>query len=249
MGVAQSHPHRFRGFVIRSTRALAVPFALIAALSTVATRAQAQITTWSDRTSFVNAVGSVTTENFLADAAFPLGSTLNSTSSYNVGSWNQVLPGDIKAGVTYSVSSGPLLIDAGGGFNGGFLDGIANGYGTVGPLTATFDGAVKGFGFVTNYLMGSTFDIVIAFRNGSYSNQFAVNNNGLQFFGFSSESQDIASVTIGGNGSQGFNFVVDDFEFSSTAMPSTSVPEPSTFALMAAGGLVMAGFARRRQQA
>ncbi|WP_310570942.1 PEP-CTERM sorting domain-containing protein [Gemmatimonas sp.] len=236
--------------MIRSTRALAVPFALLAALSTVATRAQAQITTWSDRTAFVNAVGAVTTENFLGNAAFPLGSTLNSLSSYNVGSWNQVLPGAIKAGVTYSVSSGPLLIDAGGGFDGGFLVGMFNNYGTVGPLTATFDGAVQGFGFLTNYLMGSQFDVIIAFRNGSTSSQLGINNeNGLQFFGFSSENQDIASVTIGGNGSQGFNFALDDFTFSANAMPSTSVPEPSTFALMAAGGLVMAGVARRRKQA
>lgn len=235
--------------MIRSTRALAVPFAFVAAMSTVATRAQAQITTWSDRTAFVNAVGSVTTENFLDNAAFPLGSTLNSTSSYNVGSWNQVLPGDIKPGVTYSVSNGPLLIDGGGGFEGGFLDGIGS-YGTVGPLTATFDGAVQGFGFLTNYLMGSSFDVVIAFRNGATSNQLGINNeNGLQFFGFTSENQDIASVTINGNRSQGFNFALDDFTFSANAMPSTSVPEPSTFALMAAGGLVMAGVARRRKQA
>lgn len=235
--------------MIRSTRALAVPFALLAALSTVATRAQAQITTWSDRTAFVNAVGSVTTENFLASSAFPLGSTLNSTSSYNVGTGNQVLPGDIQAGVTYSVSSGPLLIDAGGGFDGGFLDGIFNNYGTVGPLTATFDGAVQGFGFLTNSLMGSSFDVIIAFRNGATSNQLGINNeNGLEFFGFSSANQDIASVTIGGN-DQTFNFAIDDFTFSANAMPSTSVPEPSTFALMAAGGLVMAGVARRRKQA
>ncbi|QJR36352.1 PEP-CTERM sorting domain-containing protein [Gemmatimonas groenlandica] len=235
--------------MIRSTRALAVPFALLAALSTVATRAQAQVTTWSDRTAFVNAVGAVTTENFLDNAAFPLGSTLNSTSSYNEGTWAQVLPGNIKAGVTYSVSSGPLLIDGGGGFEGGFLDGIFNNYGTVGPLTATFNGAVKGFGFLTNNLMGSRFDVIIAFRNGSTSNQLGINNeNGLQFFGFSSANQDIASVTIGGN-DQTFNFVVDDFTFSANAMPSTSVPEPSTFALMAAGGLVMAGVARRRNRA
>lgn len=234
--------------MIRSTRALLVPFALLAALSTVATRAQAQITTWSDRTAFVNAVGSVTTENFLAHDAFPLGSTLNSTSSYNVGEYNQVLPGDIKAGVTYSVSSGPLLIDGGGGFEGGFLDGLGS-YGTVGPLTATFDGAVKGFGFLTNNLMGSRFDVIIAFRNGATSSQLGINNeNGLQFFGFSSANQDIASVTIGGN-DQTFNFAIDDFTFSADAMPSTSVPEPSTFALMAAGGLVMAGVARRRKQA
>lgn len=249
MGVAPPPPHRLRGFVTVSARALAVPFAFIAALSVVATRAQAQITTWSDRTSFVNAVGAVTTENFLGNAVFPLGSTLNATSSYNVGSWNQVLPGDIKAGVTYSVSSGPLLIDAGGGFSGGFLDGVSSNYGTVGPLTATFDGAVKGFGFLTNYLMGSSFDVVIAFRNGSTSSQLGINNeNGMQFFGFSSANQDIASVTIGGN-DQTYNFAIDDFTFSANALPSTSVPEPSTFALMAAGGLVMAGVARRRKQA
>ena len=226
----------------------AVPFAFIAALSTVATRAQAQITTWSDRTSFVNAVGAVTTENFLASYAFPLGSTLNASSAYTPASGLTVQPGDIKAGVTYSVSSGPLLIDGGGGFDGGFLDGLYS-YGTVGPLTATFDGAVKGFGFLTNSLMGSRFDVIIAFRNGSTNSQLGINNeNGLQFFGFSSANEDIASVTIGGN-SQTFNFVVDDFTFSANALPSTSVPEPSTFALMAAGGLVMAGVARRRTRA
>ncbi len=109
------------------------------------------------------------------------------------------------------MESGPLLIDAGGGFDGGFLDGFS-GWGTVGPLTATFDGRSK------------------------------------QFFGFSSDDQDIASVTIGGNGNE-VNFAIDNFEFSSTAMPTTSVPEPGTFALLAVGGVITAGFARRRKQA
>ncbi|MBL0170290.1 MAG: hypothetical protein IPP90_06080, partial [Gemmatimonadaceae bacterium] len=189
-------------------RRLVVAFAAVV-LSSVSL--QAQITVYNTNLAFLGAVGPVTIEDFTSDYHFDLGSTLNSLSAYTPGSGTPIAPGDIKAGVTYSVSGGPLVIDAGGNFTGGFLDGLYN-RNTVGPLTATFAGPVSGFGFLTNQLMGTFFDITINYVGGSYTNQIAL-STGNQFFGFVSGAQNITSVVIGGD-SQVFNFALDDFTFS-----------------------------------
>jgi len=217
-----------------------------AAVLFVTASAGAQLTTYSSQSALGAAVGPLTVETFTNTSHFPLGSTLNSASSYaGVG----IAPGDIQAGVTYSVAAGPLLIDGGGGFDGGFLDGIGS-YGTVGPLTATFDNAVRGFGFATNYLMGSAFTITLNYTGGSsYTDTFTLANGQLEFFGFSRGTADILSATIGGEGGS-FNFVVDDFAFSSVnEVATTTTPEPGTWALLGTGLLALGGVQVRRKRA
>jgi hypothetical protein len=216
-----------------------------AAILFAAATAGAQVTTYSSQSALGASVGPLTVENFTSGLHYPLGSTLNSASSYAA---TGIAPGDIQAGVTYSVSDGPLLIDGGGGFTGGFLDGL-RGWGTVGPLTATFDAAVRGFGFATNYLMGSAFTVTLNYTGGaSETSTFALTNAGTEFFGFSRETADIVSASIEGN-SDTFNFAVDDFAFSSVnEMPVTTTPEPGTWVLMGTGLLALGGVQVRRKR-
>src|SRR5471032_2744171 len=92
-------------------RALVVPAVAFAALAGTASVARAQVTSTTSTSIFGAAVGPVTVETFGSCCHFPIPSPINSFT-----------PGlGLQPGVTYSVTGGPLLIDGGGGFVGGFL--------------------------------------------------------------------------------------------------------------------------------
>lgn len=223
---------------------------LVVLLATGAIAQAGMITTYADRTTFETALGGpITVETFTEVAHFPISTgILNSSTNLVVDSGPPILPGDIKPGVTYSTAIGTgffFNIDSGGGYVGGFLDGFAQST-YANALTITFDNPVSGFGFDTNSLMGSGFDVAINFTSGpAYANNFAVapNLGPLQFFGFTSDMGDISSVVILGKGNAIFSFALDNFTFGG----STVVPEPSSLALTAIGGLGLIGLARRRR--
>lgn len=73
-----------------------------------------------------------------------------------------------EAGTTYLThvgSSSFFNIDAGGGYTGVFLDSLRS-YGAR-ALTVDFDTTANAFGFDTSNLMGTDFDVVINFTDGS----------------------------------------------------------------------------------
>jgi hypothetical protein len=213
----------------------------VAALSSVA---GAQITVYNNNeAAFLTALGGTpTVEDFTNTSHLFQGSTLNSSSSYP----GLVSPGDIQPGVTYSVGSGSLTIDGGGGFSGGFLDGPNfSPYSAVGPLTATFDSPVQGFGFLTNAAIGGSTQLIQVFQGALETDYTETVSAGNEFFGFVSTNTDITSVMIGGDASQ-FTFAVDDFTFGPVS-PTTSTPEPATLGLLAMGLVCVGGVARRRK--
>jgi hypothetical protein len=209
-------------------------------LVTVSSANAGIISTYSDRTTFDNAVGTTTIEDFTDSTHYPLSSGVLNSSSTEAG----LVAGDIESGVTYSTTIGTgnfFNIDAGGGYTGGMLDSAGGDH----ELTITLDNSISAFGFDTNQLMGSLFDIVINFSSGgSTSLQFSVAQSlNMEFFGFQSSLSDIDSVLISGN-DQTFNFIIDNFAFGGSS--SINVPEPSIIALLGFG-LAGLGFARRRK--
>lgn len=209
-------------------------------LVTVSSANAGIISTYSDRTTFDNAIGTSTIEDFTDSLHYPLSSGVLNSSSTEAG----LVAGDIESGVTYSTTIGTgnfFNIDAGGGYTGGMLDSIQGDH----ELTITLDNSISAFGFDTNQLMGSLFDIVINFSSGdSTSLQFSVaQSTNMEFFGFQSSLSDIDSVLISGN-HQTFNFIIDNFAFGASS--SINVPEPSIIALLGFG-LAGLGFARRRK--
>jgi len=169
---------------------------------------------FDDRTAFDAAVGSTTLEDFTGTFHFPI-STGILNSNTNLPAIN-LFPGDIQPGVTYSMPIGTgffFNIDAGGGFIGGFLDGVRNP--EFNPVTITFDNPVAAFGFDTNQLMGQSFDITIQFTAGpDFVGNFPVTQNpSLEFFGFQSEQSDIVTVIIQSDGTSNFDYVFDNFAF------------------------------------
>jgi hypothetical protein len=217
-----------------------------AALAAVVVDSSAIITTYSDRPTFLAAVGGTfTTEDFTDDDHIPIASGILNQFTAEAG----LVPGDIEPGVTYSTPVGRRFffnIDAGGGYTGGFLDGFYEGDPDR-ALTITFGSAASAFGFDSNVLMGNDFDILIKFASGpDYAGNFSVAGTvDLQFFGFQSSQTDILSVIIHGNGEPEIAFALDNFTFN--AGGSGRVPDSSsTFALL---GLSIAGFGLFRTQA
>lgn len=220
--------------------------ALLALVSTTTMAGAGTITTYTDRPTFEAALGvPFTVEDFTDDSHFPISTgILNSATDLpDIG----IAPGDIQPGVTYSTAIGDSFffnIDAGGGYEGGFLDGFAQSA-FANELTVTFDGPVKGFGFDTNSLMGTEFSITINFISGpAYTNSFSVaDSSALEFFGFTSDATDITSAVILGNDSF-FSFALDNFTFG----PAGVIPEPSSIALAGLGALGLLGLARKRRK-
>lgn len=167
----------------------------------------------------------------------------------------------VQPGVTYSaavfgnVFYPGLIIDGGGGFDGGFLDAIRPPDVSASPLTAVFDAPVAAFGFDTNLYMGSSFTVTIN-ADGTETQTFSVAPTGaLQFFGFQSSSANIRSVMISGSGvpflpgtDRGFfSFAIDNFSFGGLPANATPTPEPTTLSLVAAGALMAAARWQRRR--
>jgi len=125
----------------------------------------------------------------------------------------------IQPGVTYSTPIGESFffnIDQGGGYpDGGFLDGFE----TDREVTMVFhmddpnDGrTIFGFGFDIGSLGATDFDVKIIFADGSEQSFNNPYPGSPQFFGFLSDSPDIAKVVVGNNnGFFGFDF--DNFTF------------------------------------
>lgn len=230
---------KYKGFKMKKATLLFVTAGLFAGTANAGL-----ITTFSDRAAFDSAVGSTTLEDFTDTHHFPIpGGELSSTSSYGT-----LSAGDIQAGVTYTspVGSGNYFnIDAGGGFDGGFLDGF---YPSTRDLTITYDPLVAAFGFETNSLM-SNFDITINFLSAP---SFTANYAGItdmQFFGFQSDIADIQSVVLSGNGGS-FGFAIDNHVFGGNGSggQASAVPEPTSLALLGLG-LAGLGFSRRKKDA
>lgn len=222
--------------------ALFVSFLLVA----IAVAASAgTVTTYTDVNSFNAAVGATTLEDFTAHPHFPISTgVLNSfTDLPGIG----IYPGMIQPGVTYSVpvTSGYFFnIDAGGGFNGGFLDSVTG----DSPLSVAFVSPEAAFGFVTNFLGGTSQTVVLSFANGStYSYTYGIPGDlGLNFIGFQSSGTDITGLTLSGAGgfSSTFGFAIDNFQFGGA--PSTATPEPSGLVLLGSGLVAAAGVIRRK---
>ena len=209
------------------------------------------ITDFSDRPTFNTAIGvPLTVEDFTSSEHFPITTgILNSETNLVVEEGTPITPGLIQPGVTYSTpirNDAPagffFNIDAGGGFTGGFLDGL--GVGSPGSaLTTTFNNPVNGFGFDTNDLMGTQFTITINFTSGPADVQ-TLPVSGDSFFGFVSTATDIQSATLFGNSTE-FTFALDNFTFPTSA--ANAVPEPSSAVLASLAALtgVACGWRRR----
>jgi hypothetical protein len=204
--------------------------------------AKAGIVDYTDRSTFTTVTGASTIEDFGPTSHFPITSGTLNSSTNEAG----ITPGLIKPGVTYStpVGSGNFFnIDLGGGFTGGFLDRRG-----AGILTITFDQAQSAFGFDATFLMGG-FNVTINSDSQVLSNQnFNVVRGGtLAFFGFSDSTADIKSVTISNSGSAfvGVGFAIDNFTYGATV--TSSVPEPSTWAMMILGFAGVGFMAYRRK--
>lgn len=218
--------------------------------------ALAQFTVYSDRSAFEALLGPVTVEDFTDSIHFPISSgILNTFTDEVVAFGSPIKPGDIKPGVTYSRPVGESFffnIDAGGGYIGGFLDGF-NQPGDNPPLTVTFDGPVKGFGFNTNALMGTRF-VVDFFTSGSLLGSAGVAVNQVyepdQFFGVISDEQNIVKAVITGFGDTSFRFALDNFTFSAVGGGGggPEVPEPGTLALLMGAGTAGCLFLIRRRR-
>lgn len=206
------------------------------------------ITIFTDKNVFNDAVGviPVTIETFTDTHHFPISTGIlnSSTNLPEIG----IYPGDIQPGVTYSTTIGTgnfFNIDAGGGFEGGLLDGEFGGNPNR-VLTITFDNEISAFGFDTNLLMWPGFDITIHFAEAP---DYFQNIGGierifdLQFFGFKSDETDITSVIIDGNRTDLFAFALDNFVFTNDA--DIAIPEPSTLLLLGSG-LIGLGVFRKK---
>jgi hypothetical protein len=212
--------------------------------------ASAAITTYNDRATFTAATGALNVETFGPQPAFPIPSGILNSSTGGCCAFGPITPGLILPGVTYSTPVGSGLffnIDADGGFDGGFLDGLFNN----GILTISFDSAQSAFGFDTNYLM-PVFDLAIFDTNGQiYSNSFQIdpaNGLGLSFFGFESSAANIVKITIDGTAGSDIDFAIDNFTFKSSG--AGPIPEPSSWAMLLTGfGALGIALRRRRTTA
>jgi hypothetical protein len=191
----------------------------------------------------------LTVEGFTNSFHKPIPYVLNTSTNHSPNQGNPIRPGDIQPGATYSSPSPAshgsyfsfMNIATGGGYTGGFLQGVG-----ATPLTITFDHATSAFGFFSNTDYGSL-DVHINFTSGqSYDASFDQFVMYEGFLGFVSDSADIASVILSPPNQRGdlFHVSLDNFTFANVA----AVPEPGSALLALCGGLGLIGFraARRR---
>ncbi len=209
------------------------------------------ITDYTDRTNFNAALAgeTLTVEDFTPDTHYPISTgVLNSqTDLPSIG----ITPGTIQAGVTYSTTQTNTNVTnffnidganlSANDFKGGFLDGIGSG-----PLNVAFDSPALGFGFDTDQRMGTSFTVTINFSSGPavVEKLTGPTSYDTQFFGFVGDSRDITSVQIQGvDAPNGISFALDNFTFTSTA-----VPEPASLAMLGMGLVAWLGQARRSRR-
>ena len=203
------------------------------------------ITVFNNLGSYEAAIGAATqtVETFTDSFHFPITSGILNSSTAEAG----LTAGDIQPGVTYSTPVGTSLffnIDAGGGYEGGFLDGFFGGDPNR-KLTVTFDNTTGAFGFDTTTLAGRTLNVLINFASGdpfSYTSAVTAEGNGdFDFFGFQSSSQDITSVVIDSDIDDTFAFALDNFRFTdASGGGGGQVPEPAGLGILALGLLLAA---------
>lgn len=215
---------------------LAVSVALAACC--IASAQAGSLSVTSDRAAFEAAFsGPFTVEDFGLTSRFPI-STGVLNSATNLPS-SGIAPGLIQPGVTYTtpVGNGNFFnIDAGGGFQGGFLDTVTGDR----LLTITFDHPVAAFGFDTNALSPSL-RVLVNFSDGT-TQTYATPVSQMTFVGFTGIGARITSAVVGDLANNTFSFAVDNVTFS----PAATVPEPAGTALMLAGLAVVGAALRRR---
>ncbi len=205
------------------------------------------ITTYTDRTSFNAAAGTVNVETFGGD-------TINPVSGGSISSGDTLNGYTFVPGVTYSTPVPEHVIMTvdycpSCGFDGVFLDNVGFNGVAAGPLTATFDAPVGAVAFDTDNLGGGEEFVTIQFASDpQYSTTFAVTSlDPTQFFGFQSSAQDITSIVVGYtnvSGGVNYGFAVDNFTFSDSA----TAPEPASLVLFGSA-LVTFGIRRIRSRA
>lgn len=208
------------------------------------------ITAFSSRAAFEAAVGGpVTVDTFGTELRAPISTgVLNSATNLAVTIGSPITPGLIQPGVTYSTPIGQgyfFNIDTAGGFTGAFLSGEPD------PLTATFDGPVRAFGFDTRRIMGTELEVIINFTSGGpYVSLFAIPGApSNDFFGFVSSARDIVSMTVFTTTLANVTFAIDNFTFSAVGTPggTTVIPLPAPALMLATGLLAIGATARRRR--
>ncbi|MDX2192378.1 MAG: PEP-CTERM sorting domain-containing protein [Gemmatimonadales bacterium] len=208
--------------------------------------AVAQVTVWNDRPAFTASAGPVTLETFGDRAIFALPSSINANTNAcgTLTPGDCVTPGYLQPGITYSLpNGGPLLIDAGGGFSGAFLDAATPVYGSIPPLRLALWGSASFIGFDTNILAGTPLNVTVFFTGGSWSQEFAIANAlDMQFLGFSRAAGDITAIELESRNPAFFFAAVDNVTFNGG---QTVVPEPSTVVLVGAGLLGLVASRRR----